>query len=147
MTQRSITLVMGWQVCTLQCLFNQLDSTCQQAITQNSTSGAAACYQQACMSINKLANQSTGLHVCNSHLCTAASALSCATVTSADCMCAEEDRLEVRRQTREQDKHLDTISDALSDLQRIGEVSSCSMPDIIHAKNLSSALSDSQYIL
>lgn len=35
---------------------------------------------------------------------------------------AEEDRLEVRRQTNEQDKHLDTISDALTDLQRIGEV-------------------------
>ncbi len=35
---------------------------------------------------------------------------------------AEDDRLEVRRQTNEQDKHLDVISDALSDLQRIGEV-------------------------
>ncbi|KAL0035899.1 hypothetical protein WJX77_007037 [Trebouxia sp. C0004] len=34
---------------------------------------------------------------------------------------AEDDRLEVRRQTNEQDKHLDVISDALSDLQRIGE--------------------------
>ena len=37
-------------------------------------------------------------------------------------MLADEDRLEVRRQTNEQDKHLDVISDALSDLQRIGEV-------------------------
>lgn len=34
---------------------------------------------------------------------------------------ADEDRLQVRRQTQEQDKHLDVISDALSDLQRIGE--------------------------
>lgn len=37
--------------------------------------------------------------------------------------CAEQDRLEVRRETNEQDKHLDVISDALNDLQRIGEVS------------------------
>lgn len=36
--------------------------------------------------------------------------------------CAEQDRLEVRRETNEQDKHLDVISDALNDLQRIGEV-------------------------
>ena len=36
---------------------------------------------------------------------------------------AEQDRLEVRRETNEQDKHLDVISDALTDLQRIGEVS------------------------
>lgn len=35
---------------------------------------------------------------------------------------AEEDRLQVRRETNEQDKHLDTIADALNDLQRIGEV-------------------------
>ena len=35
---------------------------------------------------------------------------------------ADEDRLQVRRHTQEQDKHLDVISDALSDLQRIGEV-------------------------
>lgn len=34
---------------------------------------------------------------------------------------AEQDRLEVRRETNEQDKHLDVISDALNDLQRIGE--------------------------
>ena len=52
---------------------------------------------------------------------------------------AEEDRLEVRRQTNEQDKHLDTISDALNDLQRIGEVchkmthcTSCCMAIKVH---------------
>ena len=44
-------------------------------------------------------------------------------VTSAALVwCAEQDRLEVRRETNEQDKHLDVISDALTDLQRIGEV-------------------------
>lgn len=44
------------------------------------------------------------------------------TVLSIALQHAEEDRLEVRRQTNEQDKHLDTIADALNDLQRIGEV-------------------------
>lgn len=44
------------------------------------------------------------------------------------CFDAEQDRLEVRRETNEQDKHLDVISDALTDLQRIGEVTSCTIP-------------------
>lgn len=43
-------------------------------------------------------------------------------VSAVSVWCAEQDRLEVRRETNEQDKHLDVISDALNDLQRIGEV-------------------------
>lgn len=47
---------------------------------------------------------------------------SCGRKTDSGLSNAEEDRLQVRRETNEQDKHLDTIADALNDLQRIGEV-------------------------
>ena len=119
---------MGWQVCIRCCFTHNIECKAQLAFVQDPAPKAAVC-------------ASTSLHVCNrpcvhrGMLCLVLNAC----VTAADCVRAEEDRLEVRRQTREQDKHLDTISDALSDLQRIGEVSSCNTTDSSHATHSTSA--------